>query len=297
MKRNEKIEAVITSYNQGEYIREALDCVCSQTVIPAKIIVVDDGSTDEESKNVLEIISHGEYPTEVIIHRQENGGVSNARNNGISLTSAPYVLVMDGDDEIENTYIEKVMGLLCEDASMAAASSYMQCFGAISAVIKPDGGDIGNFLSHNCCPATHICRKALWEQCGGYDEKMRSGFEDWDFFLGLLETSEHIRIGIVEEPLLKYRTAPLSSNIRSMDKRIKLMQYLIGKHRKSYERNVEEALLGVERISMYRLEGWESEMKRAADTEQMGRLSKEFLEHPTYGDGGMAAAVRILGGR
>lgn len=47
------IEAVITSYNQGSMILEAVQSLCNQTLIPEKIIIVDDGSTDEYSLNIL----------------------------------------------------------------------------------------------------------------------------------------------------------------------------------------------------------------------------------------------------
>ena len=63
---------------------------------------------------------------------------------------------------------------------------------------------------------------------------MRAGFEDWAFFLSLLETQPDAHIGIVPEPLPEYRTAPASSNIRSMDKRLSLMRFLIEKHLPSY---------------------------------------------------------------
>lgn len=45
-----------------------------------------------------------------------------------------------------------------------------------------------DFLSHNCCPATCLVRVRSFADSGGYDEAMRSGFEDWDFFLSLLHT-------------------------------------------------------------------------------------------------------------
>ena len=110
---------------------------------------------------------------------------------------------------------------------MVAASSWMRTFGVLDSVVRPAGGGIGAFLSRNCCPATHILRRRAWELCGGYDESMRSGFEDWEFFLSMLETDPEAHIGIVEMPLIDYRTAPASSNVRSMSKRLDLMRFII----------------------------------------------------------------------
>ena len=98
----------------------------------------------------------------VRILRQPNGGVSAARNAGIGRAQASMVLVLDGDDRLEPSYLEEVSQLLRSNPAMAAASSWMQTFGVLEAVICPHGGGIESFLSHNGCPATHILRRKAW---------------------------------------------------------------------------------------------------------------------------------------
>ena len=289
------VEAVITSYNQGDMILEALQSVCVQTVLPQQIIIVDDGSSDEHSMDILNRIEKNmDFPVPVRIHYQKNSGVSAARNAGIRQTGSALVLVLDGDDTLEPTYIEEVSGLLLESPQMVAASSGMWAFGILNAVIRPTGGDIIPFLSHNCCPATHILRKKAYMACAGYDETMRLGFEDWDFFLSLLENAPQAQIGIVGEPLINYRTSPVSTNVKSMNQRLNLMRYIIEKHKSSYLDHLTEVLLDLEAISDSRLYGWENEIVHVLQTHQeLGDASKSFLDAPSYGDGGMAAAVRI----
>ena len=97
------------------------------------------------------------------------------------------VLVLDGDDRIEDTYVEYVVQLLNENTSMVDASSWMKIFGVLDAIVRSIGENIVSFLSRNCCQATHILCREVFEKCGGYDETMKSGFEDWDFFLNMLE--------------------------------------------------------------------------------------------------------------
>ena len=104
---------------------------------------------------------------------------------------------------------------------------------------------------------------------------MRAGFEDWEFFLSLLETQPDAHIGIVPEPLLEYRTAPASSNIQSMSKRLDLMRFLIEKHLSSYQAHLTDALLSLESISMTRLDGWEAEMRHALQAGQRRRKGQE----------------------
>ncbi len=295
MNVNSDVEAVVTSFNQENMIYEAVKSLCRQTMRPKRIIIVDDGSTDKESIQVLhQIETDSKLPVPILIIRQQNGGVSAARNAGIRKTEAPFVLVLDGDDSLEPGYMEEVCKLLYANPTMIAASSWMHIFGVLDAVARPGGGNVSAFLSHNCCPATHIFRRRIWEQCGGYDETMRSGFEDWDFFLSMLETAPDGFIGIVEKPLIHYRTTPVSSNIKSMDKRLELMRFIIGKHVSIYREHVADAVLGVEAISMARLYGWESEIMQSKLTNGgMCGMSDQFMENPSYGDGGIAAAVRI----
>lgn len=289
------IEAVITSYNQGSMVLEAVQSVCNQTVLPKGIIIIDDGSTDQYSLDVLDRIKNNSgLPVPITVHFQENRGVSAARNIGIRKTQSPMVLVLDGDDKLEAGYIENVSKLLCDNPQMVVASSWMRTFGVLDAIVRPAGGNIVSFLSHNCCPATHILRKKFYEQCGGYDESMRSGFEDWDFFLSMLETIPEAYIGIVEKPLINYRTASSSANIKSMDKRFELMRYIIEKHNSSYANNVTNVLLDMEAISTSRLFGWENEIiHMIKNNQKLSESANDFIKNPSYGDGGMASAVRI----
>ena len=293
------IEAVITSFNQGSMILEAVESICAQTLLPQKIIIVDDGSTDESSLKILNSIErNSDLPVPVSIHYQKNKGVSSARNAGIKKTGAPLVLVLDGDDKLKPEYVEYVSRLLRENPSMAAASSWMHTFGVLDSIVCPAGGRINSFLSRNCCPATHILRRDIFEQCGGYDESMRSGFEDWDFFLSMLETSPESSIGIVDKPLIQYRTAPASFNVRSMNKRLDLMRFIIEKHIDSYHNHIADALLGIEAISDVRLYNWENEVIHSITNHQkISDISNNFMKSPTYGDGGMASAVRIVSKR
>lgn len=289
------VEAVVTSFNQGSMILEAVHSLCCQTTLPARIIIVDDGSTDADSISILnQIKSDATLSVPVTILQQPNSGVSAARNAGIHKAQAPMVLVLDGDDTLEPLYIEQVSHLLRNHTSMVATSSWMHTFGVLDATVCPCGGNIIPFLARNCCPATHILRRKAWEQCGGYDESMRSGFEDWDFFLSMLETVPDANIGIVEKPLINYRTAPASSNVKSMAKRLELMRFIIEKHTKIYQDYMTDAILGIEATSMSRLYGWENEILQTINARQsLSKESDEFIKCPSYGDGGMAAAVRI----
>ena len=101
------VEAVVTSYNQGPLILEALDSLYRQTVRPARILLVDDGSTDPASLAILAGIEADPAPVPVQVIRRSNGGVSAARNTGIRAARTGLVLVLDGDDRLRPAFLEK----------------------------------------------------------------------------------------------------------------------------------------------------------------------------------------------
>jgi glycosyltransferase involved in cell wall biosynthesis len=88
-----RFSVVITSYNQREFIRDALDSVLSQRTAELEVIVVDDGSTDGSP----EILKQYEHEIQLVC-LSANQGVCAARNRGASLSNGDYLAFLDGDD-------------------------------------------------------------------------------------------------------------------------------------------------------------------------------------------------------
>jgi hypothetical protein len=301
-----RVSVVITCFNQGKTVAHAVQSACAQTLSPMCITVVDDGSNDLITRTVIDNLTDpdsavGSERTGIplrVIH-QSNTGVSAARNAGIDAATGDIIAVLDGDDFWEPTFLEKTCTALLAAPMVVAASSWMETFGVLTAQVRPTGGELTQFLCRNCCPASCVFRKLSWEAASGYDTSMRQGFEDWDFSLRLLENTANSAgttnsadaarpsIAIVAEPLLNYRTAPSSANITSMTHRLDLMRTLISHHLTSYQGNVADAVCGVEATSMARLAQLET---LTAQTPNAPTLE------PSFGDGGMAAAVRVASG-
>ena len=115
---------------------------------------------------------------------------------------------------------------------------------------------------------------------------MREGFEDWEFFLRLLIPGG--RIQIVSEALIEYRTQLGSADLEGMTRRLELYGDIIDRHSAVFAANVKAALLTQEATSMNRLSRWEGLL--VAD----GSLDAGAA---SFGDGGLAAAVRVAASR
>lgn len=105
------LSVVIPMYNKQPYIAQTLDCVLSQSYDAFEVIVVDDGSTDG-SASVVE--SYLQKDSRVHLIRQENSGVSVARNRGMDVAKGDYYVLLDADDRWEVNHLSEIATLASE---------------------------------------------------------------------------------------------------------------------------------------------------------------------------------------
>ena len=101
------VTVLIAVYNGEETLRRALDSVLHQTTPPRQTVVIDDGSTDSTAELVAT-----EYAGRVTLLRQENGGVSRARNHGLQVATGEYIAMLDADDWWVPEKLEKQVAVL-----------------------------------------------------------------------------------------------------------------------------------------------------------------------------------------
>lgn len=225
------VTLIIPCYNDGKYIMEALQSLYNQTLLPEKIIIVDDGS-NTDTKKILNFINH---PLVHIVY-QENKGVSAARNYAISLAQTDYIVNLDADDYYEPTFIEKAVELLNNNDHVVAVSSYCRTFREDKTIdiIKPLGGNLKDFIVINNGRASAMFRKKCWEVVGGFDEKMQAGYEDWEFWIAVLKLGGHLHI--IKEVLSHYRIKAVSRDQNALKKHdFELRQYIYLKHKEVYQ--------------------------------------------------------------
>lgn len=110
-----KVSVIIPSYNRGNFIEETINSVLNQTFNNFEILVVDDGSTD----NTKEIVSKIKDERLKYIYK-ENGGVSSARNLGMTKAAGKFICFLDSDDLWPENFLE-IMTTKLENSEYGAA--------------------------------------------------------------------------------------------------------------------------------------------------------------------------------
>ncbi len=103
---NNLVSIIVPAYNVEKFIGECLQSIRQQTFESWQAIIVDDGSTDKTAEVVQTIIRED---NRFRLIRQSNGGVSKARNSGLSAATGMYVAFLDGDDMWEPAFLSELM--------------------------------------------------------------------------------------------------------------------------------------------------------------------------------------------
>lgn len=228
------ISIVIPCYNDAQFIEQSVDSALAQTYQNKEVIVVDDGSNDE-TKLVLNRLE----PKITRLISQQNKGQSTARNVGIEASKGTYVLVLDSDDYFAPTFSEKAVALFLKDRGAKIVSCYANLLfeDGSSRLYKSKGGRINDFLFSNNSLGTAMFKREDWSISGGYDEEMRFGFEDWEFFIRLLKNGGSSIV--IEEALYNYRKREDSTTARANKKEFELLNYIFLKHKALYSAHYE----------------------------------------------------------
>jgi glycosyltransferase involved in cell wall biosynthesis len=190
------VTVVITTYNYAQYLSHAIESVLKQTYGNLEILVVDDGSTDD-TRMIVE-----KYDGVLAYFFKENGGISSARNFGVTRSRGSYIVFLDSDDKLHENYISETLETLCEQtASVGFSYTQLQYFEASSEISEFGEYNLerlkeSNYIASVCLVRADVARKYP------YDETI-SILEDWNFYLTLAENG--VSGVLVNKPLVYYR--------------------------------------------------------------------------------------------
>ena len=221
------VSVVIPCHGQAEYLSEAVASVIGQTFTDWEIVIVDDGSPDDTGETAERLMAA--HPGRRIrLVRQENQGLSSARNNGIAASTGRFVLPLDADNALLPEMLEKTVALLEADPSVAIAYTDYERFGAERR--RNDAGvwTIDALAYSNQLDACSLFRREVWSAVGGYNPNMRRGYEDWDFWIGAAERGFVGRR--IPEPLFRYRVKESSRDVSAWQERRALRRQIARNH-------------------------------------------------------------------
>jgi glycosyltransferase involved in cell wall biosynthesis len=228
-----KVSVVIPCFNHGQFVDDAVSSVLAQSYNDYEIIVVNDGSTDQETNRLLETYSRKD--THVIT--TDNQGLAGARNNGIAASSGKYILPLDADDCIEPKYLEQAVAVLERDPEVGIVYCNARLFGAVETAWVLPEYSIEKMLVDNVIFCSAFFRRTDWEAVGGYDPGMIYGWEDYEFWLSLIEAGKGVFK--IPETLFAYRVAS-DSMVRSREKwqKVEMFKRIYLKHQDLFSSNI-----------------------------------------------------------
>ncbi len=195
------IDVIIPVYNGKEFILKALQSVAAQTLLPASIIVVDDGSTDDTYAILSEYAKESKIKIQII--QQENKGLSAARNIGIKNSIEEFIAFLDADDEWLPSKLEEQV-LIFKHSNLENLGIVYCGYELIDKnnnllkknTLKIDPSIRGKIFE-KILPANKIIssgsgvliKKECFKKVGYFDESLKA-CEDWDMWLRLSQEYE-----------------------------------------------------------------------------------------------------------
>ncbi len=224
------VSIIVPCYNQAEYLGETLNSVIKQSYPNWECIIVNDGSSDNSEQIALEYCKKDNRFKYLF---QSNQGPSTARNNGIAQTSGEFILPLDGDDIIGETYIEKCVKHFQSHPQTKLVYCKAQFLGTMQGLWNLPEYNYKDFIWRNCIFNSAMFRRVDYNKTQGYNPNMCFGLEDWDFWLSLLQ--EHDCVYRIPEAIFFYRRKDDSRDSTAHLHLSEMQEQIVLNHPKIYE--------------------------------------------------------------
>ena len=224
------ISIVVPCFNSGKTLKRTIESIKKQTWIDKEIILVNDGSND---KNTLEVLKSYKNDSLVKVVDQENKGLSSARNTGVLHSSGNYLFFLDSDDWINLSALEEFYIFFQNNKNSSYVFSDCSLEGSNKGIRKK----VFNLFEQmfiNQIPYSIFIPKKIFVNNGFYDEKMLSGYEDWELNVRLASNKYYGKR--LSKPLFHYNVSNSGMLIsKSIKNHINIWKYIKDKNSEYYK--------------------------------------------------------------
>lgn len=230
MQSNPEVSIIVPCYNQAQFLDECINSVVEQTFSNWECLIINDGSPDNTEEVAKKWV---EKDLRIKYYRKVNGGISSARNYGINLALATIILPLDSDDRLGKNYIEFALPYL-KNEKVKLVSCKVEMFGEKSGIYPFTPYSYKNLLIRNNFFPCSFFYKSDWQKIGGFDENMKEGLEDWEFWINLLrDGGEVVKIDSVQFYYRVKKQSMITETAKHLDK---LHHYIYFKHINLYNK-------------------------------------------------------------
>ena len=234
-----RISVYITSYNQKDFLKEAVDSVLAQTMRPHEILIVDDASTDG-SRDLISSYAI-KHPNLIRYHiNDKNVGVTKTRNKALDLVEGDFVTYLDGDDKYLPEKLEIQARCIKESNADLVYGNFYFAENELTNLTGiwfrdrrklPSSSNIFREVISRAFPQNtlfrfELVRKEYLDQIGRYDEELTI-YEDFEFRIRLTKDA-HTAFSI--EPIAVYRKHSSGLSNTDISKHIDSLNYIFKKH-------------------------------------------------------------------
>ncbi|MBD5204445.1 MAG: glycosyltransferase family 2 protein [Bacteroidales bacterium] len=241
------VSIIMPAYNQARYVGEAIESVLRQSYPYWELVIVDDGSPD----NVADIVK-GYGDNRIQFYHTDNHGVSAARNFGIRHSHGSYILPLDADDKIAPTYVESCVNSFLSDPTITLVYCKWKWFGKAHHTPALEYKGYRSLLCENSIFCSAMFKREDFESTVGYDENIPYGYEDWEFWIRMLDGKS--KVVQLQETLFYYRrTASSRSLSADIPERNRItMRYIYHHNREKYDKYFPDILTDLNELAYLR---------------------------------------------
>lgn len=197
------VSIIIPCFNYGCYVLEAVESILSQSYQSTEICIIDGGSTDKTTLNVLKTISH---PKISVLYQNAPTFVGENRNRAIATTRGKYICCLDADDRLTHSYLEKTIYVLEQGCADVVSSGYQVLGHPERIFLNMPFPLLEDLILGNHVLTCAVFRRSFFEKTKGYVDSGKGSMhiaEDWRLWVHMAALGA--RFYAIPEPLLEYR--------------------------------------------------------------------------------------------